>query len=134
MCHTDLLRTRGESFGTPLNQINWGNYDLVVIDESHNFRNNDAYKDKETRYKKLLNDVIRSGVKTKVLMLSANPVNNRFTDLKNQLALAYEGESKNLSNELRTEKTVEEIFRQCVIRWSNSLLILSARFSGFSNS
>ena len=49
LCHTDLSRTSGESFGTPLNRINWGNYDLVVIDESHNFRNNDAYKDKETR-------------------------------------------------------------------------------------
>jgi superfamily II DNA or RNA helicase len=111
LCHTDLQRTTGESFGTPLNKINWGNYDLVVIDESHNFRNNDAYKDKETRYKKLMNAVIRDGVKTKVLMLSATPVNNRFNDLRNQLALAYEGESENLSSKLRTGKTVEEIFR-----------------------
>ena len=112
LCHTDLLRTSGESFGTPLNKINWGNYDLVVIDESHNFRNNDAFKDKETRYMKLMNSVIRDGVKTKVLMLSATPVNNRFNDLRNQLALAYEGESEKLSSKLRTEKTVEEIFRQ----------------------
>lgn len=112
LCHTDLQRTSGESFGTPLNKINWGNYDLVVIDESHNFRNNDIYKDKETRYQKLMNSVIRDGVKTKVLMLSATPVNNRFNDLKNQLALAYEGESENLSSKLRTGKTVEEIFRQ----------------------
>ncbi|WP_103919194.1 helicase-related protein [Candidatus Venteria ishoeyi] len=111
LCHTDLQRTSGESFGTPLNKINWGNYDLVVIDESHNFRNNDAYKDKETRYKKLMNSVIRDGVKTKVLMLSATPVNNKFNDLRNQLALAYEGESENLSSKLRTGKTVEEIFR-----------------------
>ena len=88
LCHTDLSRTSGESFGTPLNRINWGNYDLVVIDESHNFRNNDAYKDKETRYQKLMRMVIQEGVKTKVLMLSATPVNNRFTDLRNQLALA----------------------------------------------
>ncbi|MCL2918283.1 helicase-related protein [Shewanella litorisediminis] len=111
LCHTDLSRTSGESFGTPLNRINWGNYDLVVIDESHNFRNNDAYKDKETRYQKLMNKVIKEGVKTKVLMLSATPVNNRFNDLRNQLALAYEGESENLTKRLRTEKTVEEIFR-----------------------
>ena len=111
LCHTDLQRTSGESFGTPLNRINWGNYDLLVIDESHNFRNNDAYKDKETRYRKLMNSVIRDGVKTKVLMLSATPVNNRFNDLKNQLALAYEGESETLSSKLRTCKTVEEIFR-----------------------
>lgn len=111
LCHTDLSRTSGESFGTPLNRINWGNYDLVVIDESHNFRNNDAYKDKETRYQKLMNQVIKQGVKTKVLMLSATPVNNRFNDLRNQLALAYEGDSENLSKKLRTEKTVEEIFR-----------------------
>ena len=111
LCHTDLSRTTGESFGTPLNRINWGNYDLVVIDESHNFRNNDAYKDKETRYQRLMNKVIKEGVKTKVLMLSATPVNNRFNDLRNQLALAYEGDSENLSKKLRTDKTVEEIFR-----------------------
>ena len=111
LCHTDLSRTSGESFGTPLNRINWGNYDLVVIDESHNFRNNDAFKDKETRYQKLMNKVIREGVKTKVLMLSATPVNNRFNDLRNQLALAYEGNSENLSKKLRTSKSVEEVFR-----------------------
>ena len=111
LCHTDLSRTSGESFGTPLNRINWGNYDLVVIDESHNFRNNDAFKEKETRYQKLMNQVIRQGVKTKVLMLSATPVNNRFNDLRNQLALAYEGDSENLSKKLRTSKTVEEVFR-----------------------
>jgi hypothetical protein len=111
LAHTDLSRTSGESFGTPLNRINWGNYDLVVIDESHNFRNDNTYKDKETRYQKLMNKVIREGVKTKVLMLSATPVNNRFTDLRNQLALAYEGDSENLSKKLRTSKSVEEVFR-----------------------
>lgn len=111
LCHTDLSRSSGESFGTPLGRINWGNYDLVVIDESHNFRNNDAYKDKETRYQKLMRKVIQEGVKTKVLMLSATPVNNRFADLRNQLALAYEGNSESLSQKLRTGKSVEEIFR-----------------------
>jgi len=112
LCHTDLQRTSGESFGTQLNKINWGNYDIVVIDESHNFRNVDTFKEKETRYQKLMNSIIREGVKTKVLMLSATPVNNRFSDLKNQLALAYEGESENLSQKLRTGKSIEEIFRQ----------------------
>ena len=111
LCHTDLLRTSGESFGTRLDRVNWGNYDLVVIDESHNFRNNDVYKDRETRYQRLMNKVIREGVKTKVLMLSATPVNNRFTDLRNQLALAYEGKSEALSAKLRTERDIEEIFR-----------------------
>lgn len=112
LCHTDLSRTSGESFGIPLNRVNWGNYDLVVIDESHNFRNNDAYKDRETRYQKLMNKIIRDGVKTKVLMLSATPVNNRFNDLRNQLALAYEGDSKNLGEKLRGQRSVEEIFRR----------------------
>ena len=122
LCHTDLQRTSGESFGTPLNRINWGNYDLVVIDESHNFRNNDAFKDRETRYQKLMNSVIKQGVKTKVLMLSATPVNNRFSDLRNQLALAYEGESENLSQKLRTEKDIETIFSRAQAAfntWSN---------------
>ncbi len=112
LCHTDLQRETGESFGTPLNRVNWGNYDLVVIDESHNFRNNDAFKERETRYQKLMNKVIREGVKTKVLMLSATPVNNRFSDLRNQLALAYEGDSEKLQARLRTEKDINEIFRK----------------------
>ena len=112
LCHTDLSRTSGESFGIPLNRVNWGNYDLVVIDESHNFRNNDVYKDRETRYQKLMNKVIRDGVKTKVLMLSATPVNNRFNDLRNQLALAYEGQSESLSKNLKAKTGVEEIFRR----------------------
>jgi superfamily II DNA or RNA helicase len=111
LCHTDLGRDTGESFGTPLNRVNWGNFDLVVIDESHNFRNNDAFKDHETRYQKLFNKVIRAGLKTKVLMLSATPVNNRFNDLRNQLALAYEGESETLRQKLQTENGIEEIFR-----------------------
>ena len=112
LAHTDLSRTSGESFGIPLNRVNWGNYDLVVIDESHNFRNNDVFKDRETRYQKLMNKVIRAGVKTKVLMLSATPVNNRFSDLRNQLALAYEGESENLSRNLKSKTGIEEIFRR----------------------
>ena len=112
LCHTDLSRTSGESLGIRLDRVNWGNYDLVVIDESHNFRNNDVYKDRETRYQKLMNKVIKAGVKTKVLMLSATPVNNRFSDLRNQLALAYEGESDALSKNLKTKTSVEEIFRR----------------------
>ncbi|WP_231902534.1 SNF2-related protein [Microbulbifer thermotolerans] len=112
LCHTDLSRTSGESFGIPLNRVNWGNYDLVVIDESHNFRNNDVYRDRETRYQKLMRKVIQAGVKTKVLMLSATPVNNRFTDLRNQLALAYEGDSDALGQHLKVHSSVEEIFRR----------------------
>jgi hypothetical protein len=112
LCHTDLSRNSGVSHGIPLNRVNWGNYDLVVIDESHNFRNNDAFKEKETRYQKLMNRVIREGVKTKVLMLSATPVNNRFNDLRNQLALAYEGQSEGLTKKLKTKASVEEIFRR----------------------
>lgn len=111
LAHTDISRTSGEAFGRKLNRINWGNYDLVVIDESHNFRNNDATQNKETRYQKLMDKVIKAGVKTRVLMLSATPVNNRFSDLRNQLALAYEGDSENLSKKLHTSKSVEEVFR-----------------------
>jgi len=118
-CHTDLLRTSGTSFGIQLNRVNWGNYDLVVIDESHNFRNNDTFKDKETRYQKLMNKIIREGVKTKVLMLSATPVNNRFNDLKNQLALAYEGHSESLSQKIKSETSVEEIFRKAQAAFNN---------------
>lgn len=111
--HTDLSRDKGYSNNLDLARINWGNYDLVVIDESHNFRNGGEVNDnKENRYLKLMNKVIRSGVKTKVLMLSATPVNNRFNDLKNQLALAYEGDTSNIDKQLSTEKPINVIFKQ----------------------
>ena len=126
--HTDLSRQKGESNGLDLEHINWGNYDLVVIDESHNFRNggkittdeNDG-NPRENRYLQLMNKVIRAGVKTKVLMLSATPVNNRFADLRNQLALAYEGDSRQLDSLLATDSPLDEIFRQAQTafnRWS----------------
>lgn len=120
--HTDLSREHGSSNGLDLDHINWGNYDLVVIDESHNFRNGgnvDEEEDdddelqeerKENRYQKLMNRVIRTGVKTKVLMLSATPVNNRFGDLKNQLQLAYEGRSSSFDEALGLGKNVDDIF------------------------
>ena len=112
--HTDLGRDSGKSNGKDLEYWNWGNYDLVVIDESHNFRNGiGTHKNtKENRYSRLMDRVIRSGVKTKVLMLSATPVNNQFLDLKNQLALAYEGKTENINDLLNTEKGIDEIFRQ----------------------
>jgi SNF2 family DNA or RNA helicase len=111
--HTDLSRNQGQSNGINLNSLNWGNYDLVVIDESHNFRNGIGTHSNttENRYQRLMDKVIRAGVKTKVLMLSATPVNNRFVDLRNQLALAYEGDSEWFDERLNTKKPIEEIFR-----------------------
>ena len=117
--HTDLSRQSGQSNGLDLQHINWGNYDLVVIDESHNFRNGGKVttdenneNPRENRYLQLMNKVIRSGVKTKVLMLSATPVNNRFADLRNQLALAYEGDSSRMDAQLKTSSSLDDIFRQ----------------------
>ena len=115
--HTDLNRTHGTSNGLDLDRLNWGNYDLVVIDESHNFRNggklveNPDEDTKDNRYVTLMKKVIRAGVKTKVLMLSATPVNNRFNDLKNQLALAYEGHTDYIDEKLNTTRSIDEIFR-----------------------
>jgi SNF2 family DNA or RNA helicase len=115
--HTDMNRDGGESNGLNLRDLNWGNYDLVVIDESHNFRNGESSTHRkedegyENRYQRLLNRIIRDGVKTKVLMLSATPVNNRFTDLRNQLMLAAEGDSTRLDDSLNTQSPVEKIFR-----------------------
>ena len=122
--HTDLNRKRGYSNGLDLGRINWGNYDLVVIDESHNFRNGGKIDNdnKENRYARLMNQVIRSGVKTKVLMLSATPVNNRFNDLKNQLQLAYEGNASLIDEKLNTSSSIDDIFRmaqRAFNEWSN---------------
>lgn len=125
LCHTDIQRERGQSNGLDLARVNWGGYDLVVIDESHNFRNDKSdYLDRETRYQALMRKVMREGVKTKVLMLSATPVNNRFNDLRNQLRLAYGGGSDEMNRVLGSGKrTVEAIFRdaeRAFEEWSNS--------------
>ena len=126
--HTDLSRTRGKSNGIDLELLNWGNYDLVVIDESHNFRNGAGgsgfHRGKgDNRYVTLMKKVIKAGVKTKVLMLSATPVNNRFVDLRNQLALAYEGESATLDEALDTSKPIDEIFRQAQTAFNSCRLL-----------
>ena len=115
--HTDLSRDSGRTImGLPIEHINWGNYGLVVIDESHNFRNGNGTNshggEKENRYMRLLNRIIKPGVKTKVLMLSATPVNNRFNDLRNQLALAYEGNPTEINEKLKTKSDIDTIFRQ----------------------
>lgn len=119
--HTDLNRKGGFSNGLDLDRINWGNYDLVVIDESHNFRNGYGthMNTHENRYSVLMKKMIQSGVKTKVLMLSATPVNNNFSDLRNQIAIAYEDDSENLSQKLNTDRSVEEIFRQAQRAFNN---------------
>jgi len=124
--HTDLSREQGLSGGIDLSKLNWGNYDLIVIDESHNFRNGGDYSGRgderrENRYLQLLNNVIRRGVKTKVLMLSATPVNNSLVDLRHQLELAYEGNSSLINEKLDTKKPIDIIFRNAQIafnRWS----------------
>lgn len=114
--HTDLSRDHGMSGHIDLAKLNWSNYDLVVIDESHNFRNGGDYSGRggdkrENRYLQLLNKVIRKGIKTKVLMLSATPVNNGFSDLRHQLELAYEGDPALINDKLDTAKPIDTIFR-----------------------
>jgi SNF2 family DNA or RNA helicase len=96
--HTDLSRDAGVSGDIDLAHVNWGNYDLVVIDESHNFRNKATHNSRETRYDRLMRRIIKEGVKTRVLMLSATPVNNRLADLKNQISFVTEGDDTALSD------------------------------------
>ncbi len=119
LSHTDLSREGGMSNGIPLAKLNWGAYDLVVIDESHNFRNggsgftnNEEGEGGLNRYEQLMERIIRQGVPTKVLMLSATPVNNRFNDLKNQLALAYKGNAALLEEKLHISRGIDDVFRQ----------------------
>jgi hypothetical protein len=95
--HTDLSRESGSSGDIDLSHVNWGNYDLIVIDESHNFRNKSTHKTKSSRYEHLMRKIIQEGVKTRVLMLSATPVNNRLSDLRNQIAFVTEGDDTALS-------------------------------------
>lgn len=118
--HTDLSRDAGTSGDIDLSHVNWGNYDLLVIDESHNFRNKSTHKERETRYDQLMNRVIKSGVKTKVLMLSATPVNNRLADLKNQIAFATEGNDAALiSHGIPSIETTVRQAQSQFNRWSD---------------
>ena len=96
--HTDLSRNTGASGDIDLAHVNWGNYDLVVIDESHNFRNKATHNTRETRYDRLMRRIIKEGVKTRVLMLSATPVNNRLADLKNQISFVTEADDVALAD------------------------------------
>ncbi|ASK79128.1 helicase [Paraphotobacterium marinum] len=114
--HTDMSRSSGFSGNLNLETINWGNYDLIVIDESHNFRNNNPKPDKRNRYQRLLEDIIQSGVKTKVLMLSATPVNNRLNDIKNQIAFITEANDQALIND--GINSIEQTLRQAQLRFS----------------
>lgn len=127
--HTDLTRSKGKSGDIDLKTLNWGNYDLVVIDESHNFRNNNPKKDVKTRYNKLMDDIIKQGVKTHLLMLSATPVNNRMNDLKNQIVFITEGDDKayeeegieNISSVMKLAQTQFSAWSKCGDRDINSL-------------
>jgi len=111
VCHSDLSRTGGRTrSGLDLSRINWGNYDLLVIDESHNFRNRTDHPDRLSRYGKLINEVIKKGVKTKVLMLTATPVNNSLTDLKNQLSIINIDEDSAL--EAEGIKSIDKLLRK----------------------
>lgn len=115
--HTDLMRKKGHSSsGIPFDRFNWGNYDLIVIDESHNFRNGGGFigenQERENRYSTLMNQVLRAGVKTKVLMLSATPVNNRLDDLRQQLKFIYEGDAAQINDKLNTSVGIDSIFRE----------------------
>ena len=113
--HSDLTRTKGMSNGIDLAKFRWEDFDLIVIDESHNFRNGGSNieddEKRDNRYDRLLKQAIRKGRKTHVLMLSATPVNNRFVDLKNQLALSYEGNSQNLDKKLQLKHSIDDIFK-----------------------
>ncbi|PJK17306.1 helicase [Chryseomicrobium excrementi] len=117
--HTDLSRTDGLSGDINLSTVNWSNYDLVVIDESHNFRNNQARNDRETRYSRLMNQIIKAGVKTKVLMLSATPVNNKMNDLKNQVAFITEGKDEAL--ESAGIESIEQTLRKAQLSFNKWL-------------
>ena len=119
--HTDLSREDGSSGDIDLTHVNWGNYDLVVIDESHNFRNKKSHKERETRYDKLMRRVIREGVKTRVLMLSATPVNNRLADLKNQIAFVTEG--KDTALEASGIPSVEACLRNAQLQFNKWLAL-----------
>ncbi|OAI08082.1 helicase-related protein [Methylomonas methanica] len=119
--HTDLSRDGGLSGDIDLNHVNWGNYDLVVIDESHNFRNKATHKDRETRYDRLMRRIIQQGVKTRVLMLSATPVNNRLADLKNQIAFVTEGDDTALFD--HGIPSIETTVRQAQLQFNRWLAL-----------
>lgn len=119
--HTDLSRDGGVSGDIDLAHVNWGNYDLIVIDESHNFRNKATHNDRETRYDRLMRRIIKEGVKTRVLMISATPVNNRLADLKNQIAFVTEADDTALENQ--GIPSIEATVRQAQLQFNRWLAL-----------
>lgn len=119
MFHTDLSRYKGDSkSGWDLKRFDWSKFDLIVIDESHNFRNRTERDEGMTRYQRLLHEVIKKNQKTKVLLLSATPVNNSLNDLKNQISMitgdndsAFDDEGISSIGNLLTKTT------QSINRW-----------------
>ncbi len=122
--HTDLSRDAGVSGDIDLGHVTWGNYDLVVIDESHNFRNKDTHNDRETRYDRLMRRIIKEGVKTRVLMISATPVNNRLADLKNQIAFVTEADDTALEGQ--GISSIEATVRQAQLQFNRWLALEEA--------
>jgi SNF2 family DNA or RNA helicase len=122
--HTDLSRDGGSSGDIDLAHVNWGNYDLVVIDESHNFRNKATHNTRETRYDRLMRRIIKEGVKTRVLMLSATPVNNRLADLKNQIAFVTEADDMALAG--HGIPSIEATVRQAQLQFNRWLALEDA--------
>ncbi|WCJ60922.1 hypothetical protein NXS98_07320 [Fontisphaera persica] len=125
LAHTDLSRETGYSGDINLETLNWGNYDLVVIDESHNFRNNTPGRRDEqgnlirrSRYQRLMEDIICSGVRTKVLLLTATPVNNTLKDLGNQVAFISAGKDEAFRESIGIV-SVKETLRQAQAHFTN---------------
>lgn len=126
--HTDIDRDKGYTGDINLATLNWGNYELAVIDESHNFRNGESTthrsgdEEYRNRYQKLIDKIIKNGVETRVLMLSATPVNTNFKDLENQLKIATGGNTAKISERLGLDEPVDKIFRDANAAfrdWSN---------------
>ena len=88
------------------------NYGLIIVDEAHNYRNPDSYRNRNLR------KIIDENGNSKVLFLTATPINTRFDDLLNLINLFYrEGQSllfdelvrklKELINLLKTKEYEE---------------------------
>jgi len=85
--HTDLNEARVEKYDDRADKYFTNDKPkLIVIDESHNLRNN-----KSNRYKFLMESILQPNEDIKVLMLSATPINNSLNDIRNQFNLMVQG-------------------------------------------
>ena len=122
--HTDMQGDRLDHYNdAKLNYLQTRKKILIVIDESHNLRN-----EKSGRYQELMSKLIQNkegqeNRDVKVLMLSATPINTGLNDVKGQFNLIGHGNDAAFDNEEFGVESLLNLFKDAqskYTQWCNN--------------